>query len=171
MYKINFDKYIHLLNWNVIFLGIRDDLIDAESAIRYANKLVENNVTEDNSLLVELFILENVEKAEVLRLLYDIVSQDVTEEYAKKILRYIILDSIEQTKQDDKTILNTIENVYADFDYPEDMASFISYMPVDDTTYNPSAHTLKENEQRLIEKFNMFLKNELLLINKELAKN
>lgn len=172
MYKINFDKYCKFLNWNILFWGIKNDIIGADSAIHYADKLVENNLIENDSLLVELFILDNIDKDNVLGLLSNIVSQDVTEEYtAKKILRYIILDSIRQTIKDNETILSTIENVYADFDYPEDMESFISYMPVDDPTYTPSEHTLKENEQRLIEKFNKFLKNELQFVNKALEKH
>ncbi len=44
--------------------------------------------------------------------------------------------------------------------------TFISYMPIEDDQYNPSIHTQEENEQRLIENFNNFLKSELQWINK-----
>ena len=54
--------------------------------------------------------------------------------------------------------------IYADFDYPEDMEKFISYMPIKDD-YNPTEHTREENEKRILKKVYDFLvrkKNELI---------
>lgn len=167
MYKINFDKYFELLSWNIVFWGIKNDIIEAESAICYANKLVENNFVENDSLFIELFILENVKKNEVLSLISNMTSLNSSDkDTSLKILRYIILDNIRQSKQDNKSVLNSIENVYADFDYPEDMSLFISYMPIENDEYNPTIHTQEENEQRLINNFEMFLKKELQSIRK-----
>lgn len=46
--------------------------------------------------------------------------------------------------------------IYADFDYPEDMEEFISYMPIKDD-YNPTEHTKEENEKRILKKVYDFL--------------
>ena len=168
MYKINFDKNFNLISWDVIFWGIKNDILEAGKAIDYANKLIENEMVKDDSLIVKLFILEKIQKNEVLSCLNDIVSHDtLVENNSMKILRYIILDNIRESEQDNKVVLNAIENVYADFNYPEDMNSFISYMPIENDEYNPSEHTLKENEQRLIEKFIMFLNMELQWIEQQ----
>ncbi len=166
MYKLNFDKYFKLLNWNVIYIGIKNDIIPADSAIDYANKLVENNILENDSLLIELFILNNAEKKEVLALIDKMTSDEkFNEETSIRILRFLVLDSIEQRNVENRVVLETVESVYVDFNYPEDMNTFISYMPIEDEEYNPSNHTQEDNERRLVEKFNMFLESELKWVN------
>ena len=45
--------------------------------------------------------------------------------------------------------LESIEIIYADFDYPAEIESFVRYMPVNDE-YDPWAHSDAENEQRLL---------------------
>jgi hypothetical protein len=44
--------------------------------------------------------------------------------------------------------LALVEELYADFDYPAEIASFVRYMP-SDPGYNPAEHTSIENEARL----------------------
>lgn len=167
MYSVNFDKYFKLLNWNVIFWGIKGDIIGADSAIDYANVLVKKGVTDNETLVVSLLILEDVCKDEVLTLIANAITDcDLGEYESLRILRYIILDSIKELSGDNNAVLNAVENVYADFDYPSDMDSFISYMPADDDKYDASKHTQKENEQRLIKKLNLFLKKETQWIKK-----
>lgn len=52
--------------------------------------------------------------------------------------------------------LEEIENIYADFEYPEEMESFVRYMPSTDG-YNPSLHSLAENESRLINNWKSYI--------------
>lgn len=162
MYSIDVDKYFGYLNWQIICWGIKNDIIDVNCAIDYAHKLVERNVAEDESLVVELFILEDADKSNVIALIEGYISLDsINTELCKRVLRYIILDGINQSGKD---VLNKVEDIYSDFGYPEDMVSFISYMPTEDTEYNPSKHTKEDNEQRLVNKFNEFLQSELQLL-------
>ena len=161
MYDISFDNYFKLLNWNIIFWGIKADIISAKSAIDYANALIKRNILKNETLLISLLILDNICKEEVLKLIINIkTNENFNEDESLRILRYIILDNIQESIKDNKEILNNIENVYADFDYPSDMDSFISYMPANDYGYDVSEHTQEENEQRLIKKFNLFLSKE-----------
>lgn len=51
-----------------------------------------------------------------------------------------------------------IDMVYADFDYPEEVESLVSYMPSTDG-YNPLAHTEEENKNNLHAKLVKFLKD------------
>ena len=87
------------------------------------------------------------------------------EETSIRILRFLVLDSIEQRNVENRVVLETVESVYVDFNYPEEMNTFISYMPIEDEEYNPSNHTQEDNERRLVEKFNMFLESELKWLN------
>ena len=162
MYKLDFDMHFNLITWNVIFWGIKNDIITPDCAVHYAHKLIEKNICDNDDTLVEILILENPQKNEILKLIKRMYSYDSSKkDISINILRYIILDGLRQSEKNNKIVLENIENIYVDFDYPEDMKSFISYMPVEDDTYEPSNHTEEENEQRLIDKFNVFLTDEL----------
>ena len=50
------------------------------------------------------------------------------------------------------------ERIYADFDYPSELESFVRYMPVTDK-YNPKAHSATENHARLMSKWKAFLED------------
>lgn len=61
--------------------------------------------------------------------------------------------------------LDRVEAMYADFDYPEEVAAFVHYMPADgDTNVDPGSY--EENISRLVEKWEnyIFCKAELYRI-------
>lgn len=161
MYSIDYDKFFKLLSWEVIFWGIKNEIIGADSAIAYANTLIKNNVNENEALIVNVLILEDVCKDNVLRLISKAAPGDNFGEYnSLRILRYIILNDIKDSAEENDTVLDAVENVYADFDYPSDMNPLIRYIPVENDKYDAFKHTQEENKQRLIEKFELFLKTE-----------
>jgi hypothetical protein len=49
--------------------------------------------------------------------------------------------------------LQTVEEVYADFGYPERIAGFVRYMPMD----GPDLGSREANEQRLMERWKEYL--------------
>ena len=51
--------------------------------------------------------------------------------------------------------LQTVEEVYADFDYPEQIASFVRYMPMQ----GPDLGSRLANERRLFERWKAFVEN------------
>lgn len=55
--------------------------------------------------------------------------------------------------------LGEVERIYADFDYPESMKSFVRYMPVAGE-YNPDKHSHEQNVERLFENWRRFLASE-----------
>lgn len=61
-------------------------------------------------------------------------------------------------QKDFEELLNQIAEVYADFNYPEDMDSFINYLPSKDNLQ--SKYSKEENITRLINLFNEFLNKE-----------
>ncbi len=165
MYKINFSENEILLNWNIIYWGITKNLIPPSSAIEYAHKLVEVNPNEENAIIVELLILDDIEKEKVLSLVEKLSCRKTSKETENiRVLRYIVLKDLKQRAKSNGELLTLIEQVYSDFDYPKDMNNFISYMPVENDDYDTSIHSLQQNEQRLIDNFNDFLKNELIWI-------
>lgn len=161
--KIDFDKYVALLSWHSIYLGIEKDILSPESAISYAEKIIELNPEIDAPEIIALLISENAEKDVILSLIKAIISNTPklknSEESDIRLLRYILLSELKENAQDSQSLLAEIENIYADFDYPTDMESFIAYMPPSDS-YNTSEHSEEENIQHLIENFDSFMTNE-----------
>lgn len=49
-----------------------------------------------------------------------------------------------------------VEEIYSDFEYSEDVAPFVRYMPVTDG-YDPSANSAEENHSRLLSKWRDYL--------------
>jgi len=71
------------------------------------------------------------------------------------ILAYIKMKHLDNCEQ----LLNKVTEVYADFNYPEDMESFINYLPPKDG-HDSSQYSKDENVARLINLFNDFLNKE-----------
>ena len=164
MYSINFDKYFDLINWSCVYWGIKEQLIEPKSAVIYANKIIENNPHEDTPEIIELLIIDKAYKNDVLTLIEKMfpVKKDLDTKKASALrtLRLILLLEIKNNVADNQNLLNEIENIYADFDYPTDMEGFISYMPNQDTEYDVSKHSHQENMQHLVDKFNIFIDKE-----------
>ncbi|KXZ19962.1 hypothetical protein AXI57_00870 [Bacillus atrophaeus] len=78
----------------------------------------------------------------------------------KRKWRFGVLVHFKKMYQEDfEELLNQIAEVYADFNYPEDMDSFINYLPPKDN-FNQSKYSKEENVARLINLFNEFLNKE-----------
>ncbi len=71
----------------------------------------------------------------------------------RDVLRYAILASLDSNGDE---LLADIEDVYADFGYPEDMNSFIYYMPAAERDPSP---------EKLIKRFQAFLAEEKVRLN------
>ncbi|MFA5506476.1 MAG: DUF2247 family protein, partial [Vulcanimicrobiota bacterium] len=52
-----------------------------------------------------------------------------------------------------------LDKLYADFDYPASIEHLVSFMPTSEG-YNPSKHTIEENQKRLLDLWSQFLKDE-----------
>jgi hypothetical protein len=67
-----------------------------------------------------------------------------------------ILIYLRKSVSNAEKIMQMVEMVYADFYYPSEMESFISYMPITDN-YIPEEHTKDEIENRLLIKLDSFI--------------
>lgn len=78
----------------------------------------------------------------------------------KRKCRFAILSYLQGMYQADFVeLLNKVAEVMLIWDYPEDMDSFINYLPPKDG-YNPTLYSHKENTVRLVNLFNKFLNKE-----------
>lgn len=140
------------LTWRDILYAINRNLLDSDSAIEHAMVKISQS-EEYNQALLDLASLH---KGESVRPYLDELtklesSQDDTM-LAEKWL-YLVLDWVFKNKDNYADPLGIVEQIYADFDYPELIATIVRYMPSDE----PSLGSLELNEERLYKKWKEYL--------------
>ena len=147
------------LSWESIFCGIEKELLSPDIAVEYANYSAENSL-EVSAEIIELMILDIAEKDIVLSIISNFApkTKKCLNNCLRK-LRYVILLELWQAENDKRKLSSILDKVYADFDYPSEMDSFVSYMPVKDE-YDVSLHSEEENIAHLIKNFESFMQSE-----------
>lgn len=159
MYYIIKDN-INYLSFESIFIGIEREVLTPDIAVKYANYFAENNPQDVSHETIELMILDNPEKEAVLSIIKAFAPKTKKDAYNRlRELRCIILLELLQNEKDKKKLSSRIDEVYADFDYPADMNSFVSYMPVSGSR-DTSLYSEEENINYLIGNFEIFMHNE-----------
>lgn len=148
-------------DWRTLYVGININLIDYNELTIYALKIMEDNEYEDDEFINELAwgIEENL-KGEILTKIllkfnFDmLIPQSASWELEVRKLRYAILNYLNNTIDDDNELLKKVEEVYADFNYPQEMEGFIAYMPAKE---NIATNSIEDNIKRMINNLDKFL--------------
>jgi hypothetical protein len=153
-------------NWITLLVGRNLGLIEPLEVTRYVEEYITDHPNETDPLIMELawnaerrVIDENLEK-----LIITIYGQRVNEDSVQwkteeRKWRYCILKKLRTDIQNHEQLLEKVAEVYSDMGYPNDMESFIYYMPPNDG-YDPTKYTRDQNHQRLIQMFDVFLEKE-----------
>lgn len=140
------------LTWQEMLFGIDNELLSPGAAVDFAARQLE---VQDNAdpTLVEL---AGVCSGEPTR---DLVEQLAAaeprqgSEFMRRKWMYLVLAWIFEHKETYLDPLRAVEEVYADFGYPDVIVSFVRYMPVDE----PSLGSREANESRLHDKWKRYL--------------
>ena len=117
-------KKLGLLNWSNIYVGIKKGWATKEDAIEYAVGLLQVGCDEDGIALIAGG--EQLEEDELIELISQSTSKnDSAAELDKWRMGYLI--SISESGDDAQTQLDRLQEVYANFNYPEDMAACSIY--------------------------------------------
>ena len=134
MFGINiFDKTMMPIDWVMIYYGIKNNFLNIDVAQEFACRKLEcdESLSEEEQ---ELLWKAN-DRLEVLELIAKILNKgkniEESLEKAKDKVRVAIIIYLRETEKNEARLLEKIAMIYADFDYPKDMESFISYMPID----------------------------------------
>lgn len=148
-------------DWRTLYVGISINLIDYNELRIYALKIMEDNEYEDDEFINELaWGIEDNLKGEILtKILLKfnfniLIPQSASWELEVRKLRYAILNYLNNTIDDDNELLKKVEEVYADFNYPQEMEVFIAYMP---TKENIATNSIEDNIKRMINNLDKFL--------------
>lgn len=138
-------------DWKTIFIGIQENYFNKDVISDYAVELMD--IGDESEFVSELawgVSSEDLDKAmlEIKTNYFPQLDEESTmlvEENRK--LRFVCLSEIKERCKEDNELLNEIAEFYGNHHYPEDMVSFVNYMPQE-------VPTTKED---LINRFEKFL--------------
>ena len=131
--------------WAEIAYGFEHQLLSSKVVIDYTlHKIATTDAPNDDELAIASSstsdsIIESVRKLAIDNGVND--EDKIRSSWAKILLAWIY----EHREQYDD-LLDIVEEVYSDYDYPEELAGFVRYMPSD----TPSLENTKTNEQRIM---------------------
>ena len=156
-----FEKFKIEYNWGTLIEGIKLGCLNLRSVSDFAASSTSRNPSILSTNLDEL-LWEKTNNDEVITLitkLLDEIHYSYNQQDEIRKWRYCLLKEMVRTTEDKILLLENVAQVYSDFDYPEEMESFIYYMePKDD--YDPTVHNKDENIDRLISNLVEFLGSE-----------
>lgn len=140
------------LSWCDIRFGLVNELIDPKAPVAFAIDQV-GELEDPAAELIDLAGAgENEPTTDHVKHLADSESQCSEDEVRGKWL-YLVLAWIYEHRHEYSDPLQRVEEVYADFGYPEQVASFVRYMPM----VGPDLGSREANERRLFERWKQYL--------------
>lgn len=163
----NFKQNKIRYDWRTLYVGLKLDIIKYSDIVNYAVEFLTKHPDISNQNIVQL--AWGGDEIDYESLLVNILKESHINnlnldanvwQFEKRKWRFVILAYLKMNHQNDfEGLLNKVAEVYADFNYPEDMDNFINYLEPKDG-FNPSQYSKEENVTRLINLFNDFMNKE-----------
>jgi hypothetical protein len=143
-------KKVHL-SWREVVYALSQGIFSPASAIEHAME----ELRLANEYPQSLVDLASLNKGESIHPYVDeLADSEPTQpvEYIRDKWLYLILAWVFEQKDRYSDPLKIVEQIYADFNYPESIAHFVRYMPSNE----PDLGSLEKNEARIFEKWKMY---------------
>ncbi len=142
------------LTWSDVQFGIEQGLLPGQDVAGLAADQMERGTHDE--LVVEL--AGSAHDEPVLERVQRLASAEQSEDPldVRRKWAYLALAWIFEHRAHYPDALDLVEKIYADLDYPEQVAPFVRYMPSDE----PDLGSRERNEQRLISKWADYLRAE-----------
>lgn len=140
------------LNWRDILFAIEQRFMTPDAAIDHAVAVV-SQVANPPKVAVELACLLKGES--IHPYIDELVNKEVDDnnDSASEKIMFLTLDWVYNHKASYTEPLETVEIIYADFNYPEEIASFVRYMPSE----QPPLASLELNRELLYRNWKEYL--------------
>ncbi|MGX7420345.1 DUF2247 family protein [Carnobacterium gallinarum] len=115
-------------DWRELLFGVENNIIGRNDVINYATHILDEGILGFD-LVLKVAIATEYE--DILPYIHELSKLENFEDNQaiEDKWRYVILKELHDKKSDYDNFNEKVEEIYADFDYPEDMAGFIGYMP------------------------------------------
>lgn len=138
--------------WQSVRFGLQHGLIDPEVPRELALEQIAGTAAPPRALLD----IASADRSDLITQLLDRLVVDETESTYEQLRAewlYLALAWTYEHRKEYSDPLQRVEEIYADFGYPERIASFVRYMPMD----GPDLGSREANEQRLFERWRRYL--------------
>lgn len=129
-HDFNFDDLFMEMSfwtWQEIRFAYKNKIAVIEDIVNYAKYLLSEN-TSNFDIVLKLALSDNESSLQFLDVLCD-NEKNIDEDYIKKKWLYALLSYLYKNKEKYTSVLDIVELIYSDFDYPNEMSGFIRYMP------------------------------------------
>jgi hypothetical protein len=140
------------LSWREVRFGIENELLDPHAAVDIAVQQCAERDRPSTNLLELAAAREEEPTAELIDQLAESEASQPPAEIRRKWL-YLVLAWTYEHRSEYRDPLGRVEEVYADFGYPEELAPFVRYMPLD----APDLGSREANEGRLLTRWKEYL--------------
>jgi hypothetical protein len=141
------------LRWCDVLFGLRNELLDPEAPIQMALACLEMEETAAPPLVQLASLLKPTEDClQLVQALCDHERPALEEEVRSRWL-CISLAWVFEHKSNYADPLRVVEEIYADFDYPKEIAHFVRYMPM----ARPDAGSSAANLERMFSDWQEFV--------------
>lgn len=123
----NLLQLIPIWTWSEIAFGLEEKILTEKDIMAYAKQILEDNM-EQYELVMELAIAD---EEEVGNLLLKLVCNSEKEEEDTIRSKWMFAIIYNNYIYDKKDIHKFIDNVYSEFNYPDEIENLIPYMPCD----------------------------------------
>jgi hypothetical protein len=144
------------LTWQEMAYGYSEQLLGWRTPVEIAVADVEKGSTDSDEL--DLASVDKEQTWRVVELIQRLAAKEHRQtkpEILEKWL-YVVLKWLYDNKDSFSDPLQEVEEVYADFGYPEIMNRFVRFLPSSDE-YQPELHTKEENVRRMYEHWLAYL--------------
>lgn len=144
------------LTWPDLLWGCEQQRIDYSNAADMAVDKLAQGV--DDPDVLEIAVIGKSDIYEVKKLVQKLAERypERDESEIKQKWLYLTLFWLYENRADFNDPLAEVENIYTDFDYPEDIKDFVRYMPISDG-YDPEQHSIEDNRARLFDNWKRYV--------------
>lgn len=143
------------LSWREALWGYEHQMIGWSDVVELAKDRLRS---DSDAREIELSCLDKSDTSRVGELLRELAASEPEKLGLMSVKKwlYLMLAWTLDNKDRIDDPLGEVETIYADFDYPGEIESFVRYMPITDG-YDPSHHSKEDNENRLFENWKKYL--------------
>lgn len=143
------------LCWQDIWYGLQHEFITLEVAMRFCAEKIEVERHPSDDLMALYLSTDDDEIISTVKILAESESPIPICSLQRKWI-YVILSWLYDHRQGYLDPLGMVESVYAAFNYPKVMASFVRYMPMQ----GPDLGSKEKNEMRMMARWSAYILSE-----------
>jgi hypothetical protein len=156
------------LQWNDVVWGVEHGIFTWKDVRNFAVQRMSDPRSATFDIENSIASLDKNEAAEMMDLARDAASNAspvATGQEQEKWL-FLLLKWAYENRSLISYPLGVVDELYAEFGYPEKMESFVAFLPSKDG-WEPAKHTATENENRLLENWGKYLRSSIFSLNSE----